>query len=515
MQTIIFSDTNGALGFGRYAGAYRIATAIRAAGFTCQVVDFFAEMTMDELNAILDKYVTEDTLWVGFSTTLFATDINCSMIKDRILDGTYNNSFMIENWKAGTWPRPMPEMYEMVKRVKANNPETKIVVGGTKALRKSTDMDIDYYVWGEADTSIVALCKHLRDGDDLKYDEFAGARRVIGEDYDVGPMYDKTIEWAENDHVFPQEVLPIELSRGCIFRCSYCSFKNLGKKTDDTYLKSIDTFRDEVTSNYERFGTTSYMFSDDTFNDSPAKVAMYAECIRELPFRLSWAGYCRIDTLAIGDKIIHDLKDTNPDFINFGIETFNHKAGRAVGKGMNPQRVKDTLHKVKDILGDTTSISCNFIAGLRHETEDDIWETVEWLTSDDCPVDAFNFTPLYLIHYRRDVMDKTSDFSNDLGNNPEENGYEYDPETGGWKHETMTSVRAHEIVNEIYRRHDTMEKTLANRIGFFGRLQNLGLGLHDLKTISASTAEPVMRLVQSKLDLKTQYVNNLLQWTEQ
>ena len=112
MQVIIFTDSNGALGFGRYAGPYRIATEIRNAGFTCQVVDFFAELSQNQLLKIFDKYVKKETLWIGFSTTLIAPEINSEIIKEKILSGDYNNSFMIENWKTGIWPRSKKNMQE-------------------------------------------------------------------------------------------------------------------------------------------------------------------------------------------------------------------------------------------------------------------------------------------------------------------------------------------------------------------------------------------------------------------
>jgi len=114
------------------------------------------------------------------------------------------------------------------------------------------------------------------------------------------------------------------------------------------------------------------------------------------------------------------------------------------------------------------------------------------------------------LHYRRDVYDKTSDFSNDLGNDPTKFGYDYDPATGYWKHETMDQTRAHQIVNEIYKMQEAQTKTLANRIGFFGRLQNLGMTLQDLKTVSVTNEKPVYEIVSRKINLKNLYVERLL-----
>jgi hypothetical protein len=78
MQTLIFSDICNT-GYGKNAGAYLIATHLRNNNFSCQVVDYFTHYTLDELKKIVDKFVSKDTLWVGFSTTFlsyFDTDLN-------------------------------------------------------------------------------------------------------------------------------------------------------------------------------------------------------------------------------------------------------------------------------------------------------------------------------------------------------------------------------------------------------------------------------------------------------
>ena len=70
MQTIIFSDFLQP-GYGKNAGAYRIATELRKNGFSCQVVDFFTHYSLEEIFKIIDRFVDKDTLWVGLSNTFF------------------------------------------------------------------------------------------------------------------------------------------------------------------------------------------------------------------------------------------------------------------------------------------------------------------------------------------------------------------------------------------------------------------------------------------------------------
>ena len=110
MDTIIFTDCNGVPGFGRYAGAYKVATEIRNAGYSCQVIDFFAYFTLEESKQIIDKFVTKNTLIVGFATTLFsrATDDEASPdLRKRL---------RLSN--IATFPHPNPWMMEFLNYIK-------------------------------------------------------------------------------------------------------------------------------------------------------------------------------------------------------------------------------------------------------------------------------------------------------------------------------------------------------------------------------------------------------------
>ena len=249
------------------------------------------------------------------------------------------------------------------------------------------------------------------------------------------------------------------------------------------------------------------MFSDDTFNDSLEKVTNIANIVQDLPFRLEWAGYCRLD-LFQNMQLLDVVKRSGARFINFGIETFCWEAGKAVGKGFHPDKTKELLHKVKAYLGRDVILSCNFIVGLRHESEESIWQTVEWLNRPDSPVDSYNFTPLYVIHNRRTIDEKTAVFANKIGLEPDEHGYDYDSTTGYWKHELMDRTRAHSIVNEIYKLDGSRKKTLANRIGFYGRLKNLGVTYEQL--LSIPDDQVLLHLTLAREKLRQSYINNIL-----
>ena len=70
MQVILFTDVADTIGYGKYAGTYKIATEVRRCGYTCQVIDLFSFYSLEQLSKIIKKFVTNKTLLVGFSCTL-------------------------------------------------------------------------------------------------------------------------------------------------------------------------------------------------------------------------------------------------------------------------------------------------------------------------------------------------------------------------------------------------------------------------------------------------------------
>ena len=73
--------------------------------------------------------------------------------------------------------------------------------------------------------------------------------------------------YVEHDYILKNEVPILEIGRGCIFNCKFCSFALKGKKKLD-YIKDQSLLRDELIEHYEKYGMDKYIFVDDTFNDS-------------------------------------------------------------------------------------------------------------------------------------------------------------------------------------------------------------------------------------------------------
>lgn len=174
-----------------------------------------------------------------------------------------------------------------------------------------------------------------------------------------------------------EEVLPIELGRGCQFKCSFCRFPLIGKKKG-TYIRDMDLVERELTENYQRFGTTRYAIIDGTVNESEEKIAALADIADRLPFKLEWVGYNRVDLIAARPNMVETLKRSGLRSAFFGIESFHPHASLSVGKGWIGKHGQDFLLRLRDMWKDEITYHLSFIVGLPGEDESSIDATHKW-----------------------------------------------------------------------------------------------------------------------------------------
>jgi radical SAM superfamily enzyme YgiQ (UPF0313 family) len=172
--------------------------------------------------------------------------------------------------------------------------------------------------------------------------------------------------------------LPIELARGCIFKCKFCGYDLIGKKFGD-YTKSADLIRAELLHNYEHWGTTNYYVADETINDSEEKVDMLLSSVQGLPFRPTFGGFLRLDLIWRYPSMAQKLLDWGLEACSFGLETINDASGRAVGKGLGVARIEEALEHIHKVWGDRVFVNASFILGLKHDTPETATELDQWI----------------------------------------------------------------------------------------------------------------------------------------
>lgn len=436
MHSMIFTDTNGAIGLGRSAGAYRLATEFRKRGKYVKVIDFMQSFKIDEIREIILRNKTKETEWIGFSSTFIAPkDFNPAESRIKIKKE-------LENATSVGLERGVAEkLFDFIRSL-----GLKVLIGGSRIKYDFNDVS---FINGPAESKFFP-------------------------DFDFTTS---TIDWQEDDYLFENEHLPIEIARGCIFKCSFCSYPLNGKKLWE-FCKSPEVLRDEMLRNYDMFGTTGYMFSDDTYNDSPDKVYKLNNMFSKLPFKLEFTTYARADLIISKPETWSAMYESGLRSVFFGIESLNHQSAKSVGKGMHPDKIKEGLIWMKEKHPDV-HITCGFISGLPYETEESLLETMHWLETEKC-VNSYSFQVL-------SISQKSK-----IGLDPDKYGYDFDA-NGNWTNPYLNQKRAEEIAQMSF-------KSPLTGFTFYNRLRNLDYSAKEVDTIGEKNMNEITHRYINKVE---------------
>jgi hypothetical protein len=360
---------------GRPIGPYRLRTSLENAGYSALVVDCALVLRQQDLLKLLSYAITPRTRMIGISTIWFKKNtVGVAVLDEQNSDDWYN-----------------PEFFNLVRE---KWPWVKLVAGGS-TLGPLNKIKFDYSITGYADNSIVVLLEDIINNTRKTKFSISTAVKTIDSDtfYPVQNTDEIETIWKPTDGWLPYQPIPLEVSRGCIFKCSFCNHPFLGKKSYE-YIRSKESLASEMQRNYEMFGTTRYLLIDDTFNDSVEKLDRLLRAIEisKIP-DFEFVGYIRPEMLVTKPEMIPMLAQLNIRGGFVGLESFGSKARMAVGKGMDIERVLEALAKTKD----QTKVKwqSGFIVGLPGDTPDMLWNSVDRLKSDKI-ISCWNPTALQI-----------------------------------------------------------------------------------------------------------------------
>ena len=413
----------------RTLGAYKIAHYTRSAGYDTQVIDHLMFLSEEQLRACLLKFVTNKTLAIGVSTT-----------------------FMRDPTLPFNEPSLPAHVITVLNEVSTQFPNVKLIFGGygtflITGTRRLNFIKNPYAVIQKYGEDIfVDVLNHLsKQGPEPAW---TLAPVVPGSPYKktirqyTSPLTERfnietdAFKFTEHDAIMPNETLPIEISRGCIFKCKFCNHLLLGRGKLD-YLRDFELVRQEMIHNYEKWGTTNYFVICDTFNDTEYKMQEWHKMVTSLPFKINWTSYLRADLLHRFPDVPYMLAETGLFSCFHGIETFGEHASQVIGKGWSGKSAQEFLPKLyHDIWKKQVFQTLSFIVGLPGDTAESIIDTAEWFNSND----MYNIT-WHTLGLSASNFKNASEFER----NAKSYGYTFTTRTT-WKNELWTSETANQFV---------------------------------------------------------------------
>lgn len=283
------------------------------------------------------------------------------------------------------WTVHLPFCLEFVSLFKKRHPGVKIILGGVHASSQPEEMmklcPVDIIVRGEGEETIVDLVRAIEDGRDLSEIQGISYRQgQIVHHTDDRPLMDNL-----DDLPFPAYHLlpPIEryqplnrsyvfsilASRGCSYRCIFCSANRLWKYQR---RRSTENILAEIHRLSDRYDLGFIRFEDDDLTMEREWALRLFTFLKDLPVRFDCL--TRIDK--VDRELLTAMADAGCEGIYHGVESASARLRKLLRKGfpasMTNENVKNRV--IEEVsLGLNPTVSA--MIGIPTETEDEVKET--------------------------------------------------------------------------------------------------------------------------------------------
>ena len=266
--------------------------------------------------------------------------------------------------------------------VKEWNPACTVVMGGVHASIMPRGMVewpfTDAVVRGEGETPFREIIRRANSG----ITDFSDISGVITKatpdkvnhppseenDLDSLPLPDRTA-LISMENFSPEDLGLILTSRGCPYRCSYCS--NFTRKTR---FRSVYNVIEEISEVKINYGTFQFMFKDDSFTVDRNRVNSFCQTLLDKNLKLLWECTTRLDL--VDDLLIRHMKKAGCNRVGVGVESGDEE----MLKIFNKKLTKEQIRKGTDILNRNNMFWTGyFMMGLPMEREDQILRTLDFM----------------------------------------------------------------------------------------------------------------------------------------
>ncbi len=278
-----------------------------------------------------------------------------------------------------------PEARDVLHSLRRAAPQAKVIAGGAafgvapEALFR--DLGVDYAVAGDGERASVALVGALSSGRPIE--ALPGLVRdrngtvaftPPGEDADLDslprPSLHRWVDLARYQR--HGATIPIQTKRGCVYKCVYCTYRNVegwGYRTRDPELVA-----DEIEELKLRARVNHFDFVDSTFNSPPGHAIRVCEAIarRDLGVHLDTTNFT---PATASSELLGAMRAAGFRSLGITAESASDPVLEKLEKGFNAAKVREVADRVEKFGLKTLWI---FLVGGPGETTTSIEETLEF-----------------------------------------------------------------------------------------------------------------------------------------
>lgn len=271
----------------------------------------------------------------------------------------------------------LPTVLLGVEAYKARHPEATIIFGGPSATDTPdailAHFPVDIVVRGEGEITVVELMHCLEQRGnlaDVKGISYREGTRIVTtpdreriQDLDSLPMpaYHR-VDWNRY-----RNTLGIVTSRGCPYRCRFCSAHSI--------WQHAVTYRSPASLAREIASVKPYIsnieFHDDTLVLQRPRVKALMDALKAEGVDTPWYGYGRVNLM--DDELLRTLAEGNCTELFYGLESGSNRVLKTLKKGFTIEQAIAVVQKTRKYI---PSVITSFIYGFPFETMEDFYDTL-------------------------------------------------------------------------------------------------------------------------------------------
>jgi anaerobic magnesium-protoporphyrin IX monomethyl ester cyclase len=391
----------------------------------------------------------------------------------------------------------LKDVNEITEYIKERNPEATLILGGPISWSYPPEKimseipDLEAIILREGERTFLHLIKKIQNDEPLS--------QISGIAYKSGNKVKKTSpptfiegnefprpDWNLVDLAKRMPILPIETSRGCIYKCAFCSETTYWPKP--VRLKPVNKITEELKNNIKEFNIKTFRFVDSCFTAPQKRCAKICDAIIEEDLDIKWTSYARIDNMS--SELLQKMKQSGCVSVDIGMESGDPTILRRMEKNYTPKDIIESINAAKEV---DIITHCNLVVGFPGETAETIGNTIN--TIEKAQPDTYD---AYLL----DLAPHTK-----IYNHAEMFGIQGNRLM--WRHKTMDTKQAMIQIHRIYATVSASHPFLGGEY-FAGVLTSFGYNTHQIRTFFSTfhdlyknpKAEPTPEFEKISEDIK-------------